>query len=214
MLQPFADVFKLFFKEDFVPHNADRFLHSLAPIISVFVAILLYAVIPFADCIEIGGRVFYLGLASDINIGILFILAMTSFGVYGFTLAGWGSRNKYSLLGGLRASAQMISYELSMGLSVIGVVLVCGTLSTNEIILQQSGWCWNVFYQPLGFLIFFISALAENNRTPFDFPEAEQELVAGFNTEYSSMRFGMFFLAEYANVATSSIIVVVLFFGG
>jgi len=214
LLQPFADVFKLFFKEDFVPRSADKFTHTLAPVISVTVAALLYTVIPFAHYVEIGGRVFYLGIAPNINIGILFVLAMTSVGVYAFTLAGWASNNKYSLLGGLRSSAQMISYELAMGMSIVGVVMVCGSLGVNDIILHQEGFKWNVFLQPVGFLIFFIASLAEINRTPFDFPEAEQELVAGFNTEYSSMRFGMFFLSEYANVATSSIIMVVLFFGG
>lgn len=214
LLQPFADVFKLFFKEDFVPRSADKLMHSVAPIISVAVAALLYTVIPLAHYIEIGGRQVFLGIAPDINIGILFVLAMTSVGVYGFTLSGWASNNKYSLLGGLRSSAQMISYELAMGMSVVGVVMVTGTLSTNEIIMAQEGWRWNVILQPLGFFIYFIAALAEINRTPFDFPEAEQELVAGYNTEYSSMRFGMFYLSEYANVATSSIIMVVLFFGG
>ena len=214
LLQPFADVFKLFFKEDIVPRNADRFTHSLAPVISVSVAALLYTVIPMAHYVEIGGRIFYLGIAPNINIGILFILAMTSVGVYSFTLAGWASNNKYSLLGGLRSSAQMISYELAMGMSIVGVIMVSGSLGVNDIIISQSGWNWNIFFQPLGFLIYFIAALAEINRTPFDFPEAEQELVAGYNTEYSGMRFGMFFLSEYANVATSSIIIVVLFFGG
>ena len=214
LLQPFADVFKLFFKEDSVPIAADRTVHAIAPIISVAVAALLYTVIPFAHYVEIGGRVFYLGIAPNVNIGILFILAMTSVGVYSFTLAGWASSNKYSMLGGLRSSAQMISYEIAMGMSIVSVVMVCGSLGTNDIILHQAGWKWNVFLQPVAFLIYFIAALAEINRTPFDFPEAEQELVAGYNTEYSSMRFGMFFLAEYANVATSAIIMVVLFFGG
>jgi NADH-quinone oxidoreductase subunit H len=214
LLQPFSDVFKLFFKEDSIPTNADKFTHSIAPVISVAVAALLYTVIPLAHYVVIGGRTFYLGIAPNINIGILFVLGMTSVGVYGFTLAGWSSANKYSLLGGLRSSAQMISYELAMGMSVVGVVMVSGSLGTNDIILNQEGWHWNVLMQPLGFLIYFIAALAEINRTPFDFPEAEQELVAGYNTEYSSMRFGMFYLSEYANVATSSIIMVVLFFGG
>ena len=214
LLQPFADVFKLFFKEDSVPAAADKTVHAIAPIISVAVAALLYTVIPFAHYVEIGGRIIYLGIAPNVNIGILFILAMTSVGVYSFTLAGWASSNKYSMLGGLRSSAQMISYEIAMGMSIVSVVMVCGSLGTNEIILHQADWKWNVFLQPVAFLIYFIAALAEINRTPFDFPEAEQELVAGYNTEYSSMRFGMFFLAEYANVATSSIIMVVLFFGG
>jgi NADH-quinone oxidoreductase subunit H len=214
LLQPFADVFKLFFKEDFVPRAADKFTHALAPMISVTMAALLYTVIPLAHYVEIAGRTIYIGIAPNINIGILFVLAMTSLAVYGFTLAGWASNNKYSLLGGLRSSAQMISYEISMGMSIVGVVMVCGSLGTNDIILFQSGWKWNVLFQPLGFIIYFISALAETNRTPFDLPEAEQELVSGYNTEYTGMRFGMFYLSEYANMATSSMLISVLFFGG
>lgn len=214
LLQPFADVFKLFFKEDTIPAAADKTIHSIAPIISVAVAALLYTVVPFAHYVEIGGRIIYLGIAPNVNIGVLFILGMTSIGVYSFTLAGWTSSNKYSMLGGLRSSAQMISYEIAMGMAIVSVVMVCGSLGTNDLILHQAGWKWNVFLQPIAFLIYFTAALAEINRTPFDFPEAEQELVAGYNTEYSSMRFGMFFLAEYANVATSAIIMVVLFFGG
>lgn len=214
VFQPFADVFKLFFKEDIVPKAADKFLHSIAPIISVTMAALLYTVVPLAHYVEIGGRTIYIGIAPNINIGVLFILATTSLAVYGFVLAGWSSNNKYSLLGGLRSSAQMISYELAMGMSIIGVVMVCGTFSTNEIILHQSSWKWNVFFQPLGFIIYFIAALAETNRTPFDLPEAEHELVSGYNTEYSGMRFGMFYLSEYANMATSSLIIVLLYFGG
>ena len=214
LMQPFADVFKLFFKEDFIPNNADKFTHTIAPIISVTVAALLYTVIPMAHYIEIGGRIFYIGIAPNINIGILFVLAMTSIGVYGITLAGWASNSKYSLLGGLRSSAQMISYELSMGMAIVGVVMVSGSFGVNDIILSQANWQWNFFFQPVGFLIYFIAVLAETNRTPFDLAEAEQELVAGFNTEYSGMRFGMFFLSEYANVATSSILISILFFGG
>ncbi len=214
ILQPFADVFKLFFKEDIVPKKADKFIHGLAPIISVTMAALLYTVLPLAHYIEIYGRKIYIGIAPNINIGIVFILAMTSLSVYGITLAGWASNNKYSLLGGLRSAAQLISYELSMGMSIIGVVMVCGTLGTNDIILHQASWKWNVFLQPLGFIIYFIAALAEINRTPFDLPESEQELVSGYSTEYSGMRFGMFYLSEYANMATSSLIMVMLFFGG
>lgn len=214
LLQPFADVFKLFFKEDIVPRAADKFFHRLAPIISLGVAISVYAVIPFAHYIEIDGVRYYLGVAPNVNIGFLFILAMTSVGVYGITLAGWSSNNKYSLLGGLRSSAQMISYELSMGLSLIGVVLVAGSFSLNDIVLKQSGLMWNVFLQPLGFIIFLVSSFAETNRAPFDLPEAEPELVGGFNTEYSGMKFGMFFLAEYANMATASALISLLYFGG
>ncbi|HOM04203.1 MAG TPA: NADH-quinone oxidoreductase subunit NuoH [Candidatus Kapabacteria bacterium] len=214
ILQPFADVFKLFFKEDIVPRAADKFFHALAPVISLGVAIAVYAVIPFAHYVEINGVKYYLGIAPDVNVGFLFILAMTSVGVYGITLAGWSSNNKYSLMGGLRSSAQMISYELSLGLSLIGVVLISGSFSLNDIVLQQSGWKWNVFLQPLGFIIFLVSAFAETNRAPFDLPEAEPELVGGYNTEYSGMKFGMFFLAEYANMATSSAFMALLYFGG
>ncbi len=214
IFQPFADVFKLFFKEDFVPKAADKFVHAIAPMISVAMAGLLYTVMPLAHYIEIGGRTIYIGIAPNINIGVLFILGMTSLAVYGFILAAWASNNKYSLLGGLRSSAQMISYELSMGMSIVGVVMVCSSLGTNDIILHQAGWKWNVLLQPLGFLVYFISALAEVNRTPFDLPEAEQELVSGYNTEYTGMRFGMFYLSEYANMATSSLLMVVLYFGG
>lgn len=214
LLQPFADVFKLFMKEDIVPVAADKAFHRLAPIISLGVAISVYAVIPFADYIVVNGKQIFIGVAPDINIGILFILAMTSVGVYGITLAGWSSNNKYSLMGGLRSSAQMISYELSMGLALIGVILISGSLSLYDIVLDQQGWRWNIFLQPLGFVIFLVSAFAETNRAPFDLPEAEPELVGGFNTEYTGMKFGMFFLAEYANLATSSALITILYLGG
>lgn len=215
LLQPFADVIKLFLKEDITPYAADKFFHRIAPVISLGVALSVYAVIPFADPFKFGDKVIYFSIATpDINVGILFILALTSVGVYGITFAGWSSNNKYSLLGGLRSSAQMISYELSMGLSLVGVLLVAQTLSLQEIVQKQALWNWNVFYQPLGFIVFLVSAFAETNRAPFDLPEAEPELVGGYNTEYSGMKFGMFFLAEYANMFTSSLIIVLLFFGG
>jgi NADH-quinone oxidoreductase subunit H len=216
-LQPFADVFKLFMKEDLVPKNADKFFHSLAPVISLGIAIAVWAVIPFSSYVDIGDKRIYLGIAPDVNIGLLFVLAMTSVGVYGITLAGWSSNNKYSLLGGLRSAAQMISYELSMGLALVGVVLISGSLSLNDIVnhqLEWGGWKWNIFLQPVGFIVFLISAFAETNRAPFDLPEAEPELVGGFNTEYSGMKFGMFFLAEYANMTTSSVLIVLLYLGG
>jgi len=221
LFQPFADVIKLFMKEDLVPRQADRFFFALAPVLSLGVAISVWAVIPFAHYVDITiageTRTFYLGIAPDVNIALLFVLAMTSVGVYGITLAGWSSNNKYSLLGGLRSAAQMISYELSMGLALIGVILISGTLSLNEIVLDQQGWGgwrWNVFLQPLGFIIFLIASFAETNRAPFDLPEAEPELVGGFNTEYSGMRFGMFFLAEYVNMTTASALMVLVYFGG
>ncbi len=217
LLQPFADVFKLFMKEDVVPKAADNKFHRIAPIISLGVAVAVYAVIPFGEPFVLGERIIFMGLAPDVNIGILFILAMTSVGVYGITLAGWSSNNKYSLLGGLRSSAQMISYELSMGLSVVAVIMITGSLSLMDIVGEQghwSGWRWNIILQPLGFIIFVISAFAETNRAPFDLPEAEPELVGGYNTEYSGMKFGMFFLAEYANMATSAAIITLLYLGG
>ncbi len=215
LLQPFADVFKLFMKEDLIPKAADKTFHRIAPIITLGIAISVYAVIPFADDVKIGDKIYQMGIAPDLNIGILFVLALTSVGVYGITLAGWSSNNKYSLLGGLRSSAQMISYELSMGLALVGVLMIAGSLSLNEIVSKQDViWRWNVIFQPLGFILFLVSSFAETNRTPFDLPEAEPELVGGYNTEYSGMKFGMFFLAEYANMATSSAIIVLLYFGG
>lgn len=218
LLQPFADVVKLFMKEDLVPKAASSSFHRLAPVLTLAIAIAVYAVIPYAHYVTIGGKDVYFGIAPNINIGVLFILAMTSIGVYGITLAGWSSNSKYSLLGGLRASAQMISYELAMGLSLIGVVLISQSLSLNEIVIDQRdawfGLRWNIFLQPIGFIIFLTSAFAETNRAPFDLPEAEPELVGGFNTEYSGMKFGMFFLAEYANMATAGAFIVLLYFGG
>jgi NADH-quinone oxidoreductase subunit H len=216
-LQPFADVLKLFMKEDIVPKNADKLFHSIAPIISLGIAIVVWAVIPLSTFIELFGRKIYLGIAPDLNIGILFILAMTSVGVFGITLAGWSSNNKYSLLGGLRSSAQMISYELAMGLSLVGIILISSSFSLNDIVNHQqawSGWRWNIFLQPLGFIIFLISSFAETNRAPFDLPEAEPELVGGFNTEYSGMKFGMFFLAEYANLTTAAALIALIYLGG
>lgn len=215
LLQPFADVIKLFLKEDLIPLTADKFFHRLAPMITLGVSLSVYAVIPFAEPFVMGERIIYMGLTStDVNIGILFILAMTSVGVYGITFAGWSSNNKYSLLGGLRSSAQMISYELSMGLSLASVLAIAGSLSLNDIVERQAYWNWFILYQPLGFIIFLVSAFAETNRSPFDLPEAEPELVGGYNTEYSGMKFGMFFLAEYANMFTASILTVMLFLGG
>ncbi len=214
LLQPFADVLKLFLKEDLVPTAANPTFHRLAPIITLGVAVAVYAVIPFGDYVTIAGRNIQLGLAPNANIAILFVLAMTSVGVYGITLGGWSSNNKYSLLGALRSTAQMISYELSMGLALVGVLMVAGTLSINQIVIQQSNYHWNIIYQPLGFILFLVAAFAETNRAPFDLPEAEPELVGGYNTEYSGMKFGMFFLAEYANMGTSSAIMVLLYFGG
>jgi NADH-quinone oxidoreductase subunit H len=213
LLQPIADIFKLALKEDIVPAKATKSVHTLAPMISLFVALTTIAVVPFGDTIVLFGREISLRIA-DVNIGILYILALTSLGVYGITLSGWSSNNKYSLFGGLRSSAQMISYELSMGLSVIGVILITGSLSLQDIVMHQYGWRWNIILQPIGFITFLVSAFAETNRLPFDLPEAEPELVAGYHTEYSSMKFAMFFLAEYANVIVSSAVITTLFLGG
>jgi NADH-quinone oxidoreductase subunit H len=219
LIQPFADVVKLIMKEDIVPKQANRFIHDLAPIISISIALSTFAIIPFGNTIELFGRQIKLMIA-DVDIGMLYLLALTSIGVYGVSLAGWSSNNKYSLLGGLRSSAQLISYELSMGLSLIGVIMICGTLRLDQIVLQQTDYWWgvlpkwNIFLQPLGCITFMIASFAETNRLPFDLPEAEPELVGGYHTEYTGMKFGLFFLAEYANVITSSAVTVTLFFGG
>ncbi len=213
LLQPIVDAVKLLMKEDIVPAKANRFVHSLAPAISLTVALATFAVIPFGDNITLFGKSIKLQIA-DVNIGILYILALVSLGVYGITLSGWSSNNKYSLLGGLRSSAQMLSYELSMGLSVLGIILINGSFELDTIVQNQFGWKWNVILQPIGFLTFLVAAFAETNRTPFDLPEAEQELVGGYHTEYSSMKFAMFFLAEYANVIVSAAVITTLYFGG
>jgi NADH-quinone oxidoreductase subunit H len=213
LLQSPADVLKLFIKEDIVPFRANRFLHTLAPVISITVALVTFAVIPFGDTIPLFGHDIKLMIA-DVNVGVLYILALTSLGVYGITLSGWSSNNKYSLLGSLRSSAQMISYELSMGLSIIGVIMIAGTLGLDRIVELQSGFAWNAFLTPIGFITFLVASFAETNRLPFDLPEAEPELVGGYHTEYSGMKFGTFFLAEYANMITSSALIVTLFLGG
>ncbi|MCL4156355.1 UNVERIFIED_CONTAM: hypothetical protein GTU68_005776, partial [Idotea baltica] len=200
LLQPLADVIKLILKEDIVPFSADKLVHFIAPIISVTIALVTMAVIPFAK----------VDMAINVNIGILYILAIASIAVYGVTLAGWSSNSKYALLGGLRASAQMVSYELAMGLAVVSVILLTNARSIVE---AQRG-VWNVFINPLGFLIFVVCSFAEANRAPFDLVEAEQELVGGFHTEYSSMKFALFFVAEYIHVIVASMLITTLFLGG
>jgi NADH-quinone oxidoreductase subunit H len=212
LFQPVADLIKILFKEEIIPANADKTLHTIAPIISLFVAYSIIAVLPIGEKIVIGGKEIKL-IVADVNIGFLYILALSSMGVYGITLSGWSSNNKYSLLGALRASAQMVSYELSLGLSLVGVVLVSGSIKIDEIIKSQAN-VWNIFYQPVGFIIFLVSAFAETNRLPFDLPEAEPELVAGYHTEYSGMKFGAFYLAEYTNVITASLLTTAFFLGG
>lgn len=219
LLQSPADVVKLFIKEEIVPKNANRFLHTLAPLVSIFVALVTFAVIPFGDRIEftIPWTEIHVNtklIIANVNIGVLYILALTSLGVYGVTLSGWSSNNKYSLLGGLRSSAQLISYELSMGLAIIGVIMIAGTLQLDKIVEAQAQGKWFAFLTPIGFVTFVVAAFAETNRLPFDLPEAEPELVGGYHTEYSGMKFGTFFLAEYANMITSSALIVTLFLGG
>jgi NADH-quinone oxidoreductase subunit H len=212
LLQPVADAVKIFFKEDIVPTEVDRIIYWLAPFLAFSLALLSISVIPFGESLTIGGATIHFQI-TDLNVGLLFVFAVTSLGVYGVALAGWSSNSKYPLLGGLRSSAQMISYELSLGLGVVGVVMLASSLSLREIVEHQRG-LWNVFVQPVGFLIYFTAAVAETNRVPFDLPEGESELVGGFHTEYSSFKFAMFFMAEYANIVTVSCLATLLFFGG
>jgi len=214
LLQPIADGLKLLFKEDVTPSGVNKVIYTLAPILSFVPAFMVFAVIPFGDKIFLFGRSIDL-VISDFNMGILYIFAVASLGVYGIVLAGWSSNNKYSLLGGLRSSAQMVSYEVSLGLSVIGVLMLSESLSLVDIVRSQDTiFNWYIFRQPLGFIIFLICAIAETNRLPFDLPEADNELVAGYYTEYSSMKFAMFYLGEYANMINASAIVTTLFLGG
>lgn len=212
ILQPFADVFKLLLKEDIVPERANRIVHAIAPMIALFVAFTTYAVIPIGPNVNIFGYDISLVVA-DVNMGVLYVLALTSLGVYAITFAGWSSGSKYSLLGGIRSSAQMISYEISMGFSIGGVLLLAESLRPIDIVNSQVN-LWNAFVQPIGFITFVVSAFAETNRLPFDLPEAEPELVGGFHTEYSSMKFAGFFLAEYANMVIASAMIVTLYLGG
>ncbi|RJP56066.1 MAG: NADH-quinone oxidoreductase subunit NuoH [Deltaproteobacteria bacterium] len=212
LLQPIADGLKLFFKEEITVSQANKGIYHLAPVIYMACALVVYAVIPFGNEIKVLGRVIPLHIA-DVNIGILYIFALSSLGVYGLVLAGWSSNNKYSLLGAMRASAQMISYELPLGLSVIGVLMLTGSLSMVEIVKAQEN-VWFVVLQPLGFLLFLTCAFAETGRTPFDLVECENELVAGYQTEYSSMKFAMFYMAEYTHIIAVSAIAVTLFLGG
>lgn len=212
LLQPLADGIKLFMKEDIIPSKVNVLIYMLSPAMCMIPALITFAVIPFGDSITIMGYTTNLVIA-DVNIGVLYIFAASSLGIFGLVLAGWSSNNKYSLLGGLRSAAQMISYELSMGLSLIGVFMLSETLSMSGIVDAQTN-IWFIVLQPLGFVIYVISAVAETNRVPFDLPEAETELVAGYHTEFSSMKFGMFFLGEYANIITVSAIAVTCFLGG
>ncbi len=212
LLQPVADGVKLIFKEEFIPAKADKVLFTLAPIITVIPAFLIGAVIPWGGEVPFFGRRAHLYLA-DINVATLYIVAVGSLAVYGIVLAGWSSNNKYSLLGGLRSAAQMVSYELALGLALVGPILLAGSMSLVKIVEAQKH-VWYILYQPLGFVIFVIAAFAEINRSPFDLPEAEQELTGGYHTEYSGMRFALFFMAEYIKVVAMSAIIAALFLGG
>jgi NADH-quinone oxidoreductase subunit H len=215
VLQPFADLLKFILKEDIVPDKSTRFVYFLAPVIATMAALMTMIVYPFGPEIHIPFTSITIPLViARFDVGLLYVLGITSIGVYGIALAGWSSNNKYSLMGGLRASAQMISYELALGLSLIGVILLAGTLDLAQIVEQQSSGWWYILLQPLGFVIYFIAAIAETNRVPFDLPEAETELVAGFHTEYSAMKFALFFLAEYINMFTVSMLATTLFLGG
>jgi len=213
LLQPLADGVKMFMKEEILPAVSNKFLFILGPSIAMFTSCITGAVIPWGTSLHIAGNDFSLQV-TDINIGILYVMAVTSIGVYGIMIGGWASNNKYSLLGALRASSQMISYEVAMGLAIIALVMTTGTLSLRDIAAQQTGWHWNIFYQPLGFLIFLICAFAETNRTPFDLPESDSELIGGYHTEYSSMKLGFYLFAEYINMFISSAIISTLYFGG
>ena len=214
LLQPIADPIKLLLKEDIVPERADRWIFTLAPVICLIPAFIVLAVIPIGPTITIFGKPISL-YVTDLNIGVLYVLSISSVGVLGIILGGWASNSKYPLLGALRSAAQMVSYEVALGFSIIGVLMLSGSLSLVNIVESQrtAGW-WYVFLQPLGFILFFICGVAETNRAPFDLPEAESELVAGFHTEYSGFRFSLFFLAEYANMITVSAMAVTLFWGG
>ncbi len=220
MLQPFADLLKFIFKEEIVPDKATRFVYFLAPIIAITAALMSIIVYPFGPDVNIP----FIGtvrlVVTQFDVALLYVLAVTSVGVYGIALAGWSSNNKYSLMGALRSSAQLISYELSLGLGIVGVVMLSGSLDLYQITEQQGGYWfgfipkWNIFPQFIGFVVYLISAIAETNRVPFDLPEAETELVAGFHTEYSALKFALFFMAEYVNMFTVSVLATTLFLGG
>ncbi len=213
ILQPVADGVKLFFKEEIIPAFSSKFLFVLGPAIAMLTAIMTGAVIPWGNKLHLFGRDMSLQI-TDVNIGILYVFGIVSLGVYGIMIGGWASNNKYSLLGAMRAASQIISYELAMGISLIALLMVTGTLSLRTMVDQQTDHLWNIFKQPLGFLIFLVCAFAETNRTPFDLSEAENELIGGYHSEYSSMKLGFYLFAEYVNMFLSSAVMVTLFFGG
>ena len=213
LLQPVADGIKLIFNEELIPAQADKVLFLLAPVITVVPALIILAVIPLGPEVTLFGRNYYLGLASNVNVGVLYILAVASIAVYGIVIAGWASGNKYALMGGVRSTAQMVSYELALALAFVGPIMLASSMSVDAIIEGQTH-LWYVILQPLGFLIFLIAAVAEVNRAPFDMPEAEQELVAGYHAEYSGMKFALFFMAEYGKMIAVSFIAATMFLGG
>ena len=213
-LQPVADGIKLIFKEELIPSKADKLIFVAAPIITALPALIILAVIPFGTSINLFGRTIDLSIAGNINVGVLYITSVASIAVYGIVLAGWSSNNKYAMMGGLRSSAQMISYELALGLSFIGPILLASSMSMADIVNAQGRMGWFFIYQPIGLAIFLIAVLAEVNRSPFDMPEAEQELTAGYHVEYSGMKFALFFMAEYVKMIAVSVIAATLFFGG
>ena len=213
LLQPLADGIKMFMKEEIIPDVSNKVLFVLGPCIAMVTALMTGVVIPWGPDLIIGGTHYPLQI-TDVNIGVLYVFGVVSIGVYGIMIGGWASNNKYALLGAIRASSQMISYEVAMGLSIISIIMMTGTLSLREIVEQQAGAHWNVFYSPLAFIIFLICAFAECNRTPFDLPECETELIGGYHTEYSSMKLGFYLFAEYINMFISSAIISCVFFGG
>jgi NADH-quinone oxidoreductase subunit H len=217
LLQAMADAVKFIMKEDIIPASADKLLYVLAPALTLLPALTTFSVVPFGPPLHFtwqGREVVIPMQVANVDAGVLVLLALVATGVYGIVIAGWASNNKYSLMGGIRSSAQIISYELAMGLAIVGVILPVGSLRLEKVVLYQQSHIWNVVPQILGFIAFFIAAFAETNRLPFDMPEAEAELVAGYHTEYSSMKFALFFMAEYANMVTSSALATTLYFGG
>ena len=215
LLQPLADGGKFFFKEDFIPEKAEKFLFFFGPGLVMFISLITGAVIPWGKSLNIGGRSFDLQVA-NLDVGVLYLMGMVSIGVYGIMIGGWASNNKFALIGAIRASSQMISYELAMGLSLLAIIMMNSSLDLKVIAESQSGWYgmkWNIFFQPLAFIIFFVAALAETNRAPFDLPECETELVGGFHTEYSAMKLGLFLFGEYVNLFISSALITTLFLG-
>ena len=214
LLQPVADGVKLIFKEELIPAKADKLLFILAPVITVLPALTILAVVPFGGTVNLFGREITLSIAGDLNVGILYLTAVTSITVYGMVLAGWASNNKYAMMGGIRATAQVISYELALGLAFIGPILLASSMSVNEIVNAQGRMGWFFIYQPIGFIIFLIATLAEINRVPFDLPEAEQELVAGYHTEYSGMKFALFMMTEYIKMIVVAVLAATFFLGG